>query len=260
MNDLRYFFLLLILASALPLSAQFAETGYATYYADYLAGRPTAYGETYLPDQFTAAHPKHPLNTLIKVTRIDDGRSVTVRVNDKGPFKAGYIVDLSDVAGKYIGLDIDGKAKVRVEVVGYSEINPVPDDYVRQVDLIAEGYSAPTTYGESNLPSSFSTKGLAAADAGNYNPAEPIRRLKDNIGGYGIQLASYTVKANAERQVRSLQAQGIKDIYIKEKASSYSDEVLYKIIVARFADKEQAEQQLKLLRRQKGVNGFVTLL
>lgn len=252
MNYRYYLFLTLLLPSSIALHAQYAETGYATYYADYLEGRPTAYGETYQADQFTAAHPKHPLNTLIKVTRIDDGRSVIVRVNDKGPFKAGYIVDLSAIAGKYIGLDIDGKAKVRVEVIGYAERNPVPDDYVPQVDLIAEGYSSPTSYGKSGLPSSYNTKG--------GNLTEPIRRLKDNIGGYGIQLASYTVKANAERQVRSLQAQGIKDIYIKETASSYSDEVLYKIIIARFVDQEQATQQLKLLRRQMSLNGFVTRL
>jgi rare lipoprotein A len=260
MSYQHYLFSLLLLVSVAPLSAQFAETGFATYYADYLEGRPTAYGDTYRGDQFTAAHPKHPINTLIKVTRIDDGRSVTVRVNDKGPFKTGYIVDLSAVAGKYIGLDLDGKAKVRVEVVGYSERNPVPNDYIPQVDMIAEGYANPTSYGEGGLPTSYSTKGIEADNATNYNPAEPIRRLRDNIGGYGIQLASYTNIANAERQVRSLQAQGIKDIYIKEKSSSYSDEIMYKIIIARFADKEQAEQQLKYLRRQKSLNGFVTLL
>lgn len=260
MNYQHYFFFLLVLVSAAPLQAQFAETGYATYYADYLEGRPTAYGDTYQGDQFTAAHPKHPINTLLKITRIDDGRSVTVRINDKGPFKTGYIVDLSAVAGKYIGLDLDGKAKVRVEVVGYSDRNPVPKDYIPQVDMIAEGYSSPTSYGEGGLPTSYRTKGVDSGSPASYNPAEPIRRLRDNIGGYGIQLASYTNIANAERQVRSLQAQGIKDIYIKEKPSSYSDEIMYKIIIARFADKEQAEQQLKFLRRQKSLNGFVTLL
>lgn len=260
MNYKHYFLLCCMLVSISPLPAQFAETGFASYYAHYLEGHPTAYGETYLADQFTAAHLKHPVNTLLKVTRIDNGRSVIVRVNDKGPYKAGFVIDLSEVAAKYIGLDLEGKTKVRLEVVGYSETNPVPDDYVPQVDLIVGDYSAPIAYGESSTSSTYHKQGEAPSRPDGYNPGEPIRRLKDNIGGYGIQLASYTLKANAEQQVRSLQAKGIKDIYIKEKASNYSEEVLYKIIIARFANKEEAEQQLRILRREKGLNGFVTQL
>jgi rare lipoprotein A len=179
-------------------------------------------------------------------------------VNDKGPFKAGYIVDLSAVAGKYIGLDLDGKAKVRIEVVGYSETNPIPRDYIQQVNLTAKGFTSPTDYGNMDQPTDYSN--TASGTSSVYNPNEPIRRLKTNVGGYGIQLASYSIEANAERQVRSLQEQGIKDVYIKEHTTAYSGESMYKIIIARFADKTMAEQQLKLLRRQKGVNGFVTRL
>lgn len=259
MNYAQNLFLVILLTIAsTSVYAQITETGYATYYADYLNGRPTAYGETYRSDQFTAAHPKHPLGTLIKVSRIDDGRSVTVRVNDKGPFKAGYVVDLSAVAAKYIGLDLDGKAQVRVEVVGYSETNPVPRDYIQQVDLASQGYTNPTSYGNTDRPNDYGK--MTAKGATAYNPAEPIRRLRDNIGGFGIQLASYGQLANAERQVRSLQEQGIKDVYIKESTAAYSGETMYKIIIARFAEQELAEQQLKLLRRQQGLNGFVTRL
>lgn len=248
MNHRPYTALMVLLLSSVVLRAQFAETGFATYYADYLAGRPTAYGEHYLPDLFTAAHPKHPLHTLVKVTRIDNGRSVTVRINDRGPFKTGYIIDLSAVAAQYIGLDLEGKTKVRLEVIGYSENNLVPDDYVAQSTAQA---SEPITYqtGSTNTSAEI-----------NYSPTEPIRRLKNNVGGFGIQLASYTLAINAERRVRELQAQGIKNIYIKEKASNYSDETLYKIIIARFTNEELATQQLGILRSQFGLNGFVTRL
>lgn len=247
MNHRPYAALIVLLLSSVVLRAQFAETGFATYYADYLAGRPTAYGEHYLPDLFTAAHPKHPLHTLVKVTRIDNGRSVTVRINDRGPFKTGYIIDLSKVAARYIGLDLEGKTKVRLEVVGYAESNLVPDDYVAQ--------SAPASE-----PIAYQTGSTNTSGEISYNPTEPIRRLKNDIGGFGIQLASYTLAINAERRVRELQAQGIKDIYIREKASNYSDETLYKIIIARFTNEELATQQLEILRSQFGLNGFVTRL
>jgi rare lipoprotein A len=242
------------------LTAQYAEIGYAAYVADYLAGRPTAYGETYQPDQFTAAHKRHPLGTLINVTRVDDGRSVIVRVNDKGPQTEGFVVDLSGVAGKYLGLDLDGKAQVTVEVVGYSDVNPIPRDYIRQVQLTAKGFATPQSYGQAptaeNLNVSEYSSTLSSAATTASTPSV-VRRLQDGLEGYGIQLASYSMEENATRQARALQAQGVKNLYIKESWTNYSAK-MYKLIVARFADRDQANQQLEYLRREKGLNGFVT--
>lgn len=247
------FSVMLCLITAGPLGAQYAETGYAVYYADYLIGRQTAYGEVYNPHFFTCAHKRHPLGTLLKVTRIDDGRSVLVRVNDKGPFKEGYVVDLSKVAGRYLGLDVDGKARVRVEVVGYSETNPVPEGYQPPRDITtARGISQPSAYG--NRPDEYGASSLASGTASGEIP-----RLEAGPGGFGIQVASYTLEENAVRQARALQAQDVKNLYIQESATSYSG-TMYRLIIGRFRTRDQAEQALQFLRRQKGVNGFVTML
>src|SRR5690606_1622995 len=75
-----------------------AERGVATFYADYLEGQPTAYGEFYHKDEMTAAHRSHPAGTLLKVTRLDNQRSVIVRVNDWGQLCEGCVVSVSKVA------------------------------------------------------------------------------------------------------------------------------------------------------------------
>jgi rare lipoprotein A len=92
--------------------------GEAAYYSDALAGRRTASGEPYVPEKLTAAHRTLPLGTVIRVIRVDDGRSVHVRVNDRGPYgKKSRIVDLSRAAAERLGMRKSGIAQVRVEIV-----------------------------------------------------------------------------------------------------------------------------------------------
>lgn len=100
--------------------AKSVHRGEAAYYSDSLAGRPTASGEPYAPEKFTAAHRTLPLGSVIRVTREDDGRNVYVRVNDRGPYgKKSRIVDLSRAAAERLGMQKTGIAQVRVEVVGH---------------------------------------------------------------------------------------------------------------------------------------------
>ena len=93
------------------------ETGYALFYADYFEGNPTALGETYRHDQMTAAHPKLPLGTIVKVTRMDNGRSTTVRINDRGAYCDECVIDLSRAAAQQIGLVQRGHGSVELELV-----------------------------------------------------------------------------------------------------------------------------------------------
>lgn len=95
-----------------------AATGIASYYGEQFRGRVTASGERYDPDKLTAAHLSYPLGTRVRVTNLANGRSVVVRINDRGPYKAGRIIDLSARAAKEIGLLADGITKVLVQVVG----------------------------------------------------------------------------------------------------------------------------------------------
>lgn len=93
-------------------------SGKATYYANSLAGRKTASGETYDPKAFTAAHRTLPFGTVVRVVRTDTNRYVYVSITDRGPFAGGNrIIDLSYIAAERLGMVRAGVVPVRVEVL-----------------------------------------------------------------------------------------------------------------------------------------------
>jgi rare lipoprotein A len=95
-----------------------AQEGQATYYSDALAGHATASGERYDPHALSAAHRTLPFGTDVRVTRIDSGRSVVVRINDRGPFgNERRIIDLSRAAAEQIDMIRAGVVPVRLEVL-----------------------------------------------------------------------------------------------------------------------------------------------
>jgi rare lipoprotein A len=97
--------------------AAYTETGKASFYADKHTSEKTASGELYSPELKTAAHRTLPLGSKIKVTNVDNGKSVDVTVNDRGPFVKGRIVDLSKSAFSSIGSLSSGVISVQLEVI-----------------------------------------------------------------------------------------------------------------------------------------------
>ena len=93
----------------------FLGTGRASYSGARFAGRPTASGEIFDPNAFTAAHPSLPFGTRVRVTNLANDRSVTVRINDRGPYTGGRIIDLSRAAAEEIGMIASGTARVKLE-------------------------------------------------------------------------------------------------------------------------------------------------
>lgn len=91
--------------------------GEASYYGPGFHGKQTASGEIFDQEDYTCAHKSLPFGTKLKVVRVDNGSSVVVRVNDRGPYVDGRILDLSVAAGKKIGLDKVGHAAVVATVV-----------------------------------------------------------------------------------------------------------------------------------------------
>jgi rare lipoprotein A len=104
-------------ATVSPLAAgRRQEIGLASYYAGEHNGRRTASGERFDMDEMTAAHRTLPFGTRVRVTNLENGREVTVRINDRGPFRRGRIIDLSLAAARKLGIVGRGVAKVRVAV------------------------------------------------------------------------------------------------------------------------------------------------
>ena len=94
------------------------KAGKASYYADKFHGRKTSSGELFDNEKFTAAHKTLPFNTIVKVTSKINSKSVIVRINDRGPFVSGRIIDLSRIAAEKIGLIKAGIAEVNLKVLG----------------------------------------------------------------------------------------------------------------------------------------------
>ncbi|RQM76281.1 septal ring lytic transglycosylase RlpA family protein [Aeromonas jandaei] len=95
----------------------YSETGYASYYADSYHGKKTASGELYRNNLNSAAHMELPFGSMVRVTNLANGKSVVVKVNDRGAFKSGRIIDLSKSAFGSIANIREGVIKVKVEVL-----------------------------------------------------------------------------------------------------------------------------------------------
>jgi rare lipoprotein A len=137
--------------------------GLASYYGDPHHGRPTASGEIFDKHAMTAAHRTLPFQTQVRVHNLDNDKSIDVRINDRGPFVAGRIIDLSEEAGKRLGLAGPGMARVRLEIltvpgnesavyaiqVGAFSIKKNADDLRRQLEK-RYGHVTVTSYDSEN--------------------------------------------------------------------------------------------------------------
>jgi len=127
-----------------------AEEGEASWYGPGLYGRKTASGEVLRPGTLTAAHRTLPFGTCLRVTNLENGRAVEVRVNDRGPYAAGRVIDVSEAAASALGMRGKGVTRVRLERCPGSSEAPAPDLFEREADL-----QAPGTTGESKVSGTF---------------------------------------------------------------------------------------------------------
>ncbi len=114
----KYCFVFTLFFGANIVTAQDTETGIAAYYSDEFDGGSTASNESYDKNKLTAAHNTIPFGTIVKVTNLSNGKSVRVRVNDRGPYIKGRIIDVSSKAAKMLGMMNSGEARVKIEAAG----------------------------------------------------------------------------------------------------------------------------------------------
>lgn len=123
--------------------------GYASWYGEDFHSKKTANGETYNMHAHTAAHKTFPINTVLKVLNVENGKSTIVRINDRGPFVEGRIIDLSGAAAQDIDMVKSGTAKVRLEVIGFGGvINKASQDEIKSVqsnDVITKEFQVDNT-------------------------------------------------------------------------------------------------------------------
>jgi rare lipoprotein A len=181
------------------------EVGLASWYGAAHNGRPTANGETFDMSLVTAAHKTLPLPSIVEVTNLDTGKKVRVRVNDRGPFVDGRIIDLSKAAAEELGTMRQGVARVRVRYIG-----PAPLEMAR------------------NERRGRTPEPVAEAPRSAPPPRPPSRET------YEVQVGAFSQRANAEKaadmvggELRPLDRNGV---------------TLWRVVVGGLSDLDRAEQ------------------
>ena len=120
-------------SASAPATQAKAETGLASYYSRRFDGKETASGDTFRNDELVAAHPTHPLGTVVRVTNLENQTSVVVRITDRGASasnrREGVVIDLSQAAATRLKMKKDGRVRVRVDVLewGADDHKPLPN-------------------------------------------------------------------------------------------------------------------------------------
>ena len=195
-----------------PLSSHqgFQERGVASWYGSKFHGRKTSNGETYDMYGLSAAHKTLPMGVYVKVTHLKTGKQIIVRVNDRGPFVAGRIIDLSYGAAKQLGIVETGTAPVQLEALGY-----------RQVVQGKTSYVAPTSYDAG----SFAIQIGAFANADNayklasqmqakYGKAVVATALVNERKLYRVRVGDYKSLHHAELAVADFVGRGFTGSFV----------------------------------------------
>lgn len=264
------------------ITLQAQEFGVASYYADAFHGRKTANGETYDKNAYTAAHKELEFGTIIKVTRLDNNKSVQLRVNDRGPFISGRVVELSKVAAEKIGLIRDGIAEVRVDVIGKKEKEEVVQVKVEKAPVIPKDIptsaSTETAKPVKTVPSSVKivkeAKSLKKTPApakaakttktnkkteklvqGEIPDLYKIQLLRPKKEGYGVQVAFLSDYESVFRKVADLQSDWFENILVSVQGKG--DAAKYKIILGPFPERKTADAYKASLAKKNKIQGFV---
>jgi rare lipoprotein A len=248
------------------------ETGIASWYGDAFQMKPTANGEIFDMNAISAAHTTLPLPSIVEVTNLDNGRKLKVRVNDRGPFVGGRVIDLSRAAAHELGYDNQGLARVRVRYVGpatldqpdtgrrYASAGPVKPLYpIHQDAYAAQPYArppaaspavpampayaapipqAPIAVSQSSLPPITGSElpPLRPAASPYSTPAPVAVASAATSGAYRVQAGAFSDRENARRVANSLGMTGQTSIEPIER----NGVVYYRVLVPGGADEGQA--------------------
>jgi len=194
------------------------QTGVASWYGRQFHGRKTANGERYDMYTMSAAHKTLPLPSMVRVTNLDNGRSVIVRVNDRGPFVKNRIIDLSYAAAKALGYNTKGTAHVRVQAVNNQAIGkptptPTPSYTAKPVPApvnttrVSQHANSGIYVQLGAFSSQYNANQLRQTLSSTY-PNVHIQRVPSNPSIYRVRIGPYQDATTSQDVLFSLQAQG----------------------------------------------------
>lgn len=236
--------------------------GVASYYGSYFHGRKTASGEVYDQYKLTAAHKTLPLGTVVKVTNVSNSKSVFLKINDRGPYIKGRVIDVSTKAADLLGFKMKGTAQVIVEVVTPEE---VPSDLTKgyeEIPVVSNEKNIDTKI-VSNIPKDkfLTWSDIPTVDNDNNPTENPVEnnlvKNQDAIlnksymdksalleksanGHFGIDLGDFDSLAELIEIIKKLEQQYKQPVYFEEIATN-ENITIYKLFVGNYKNRSFAD-------------------
>ena len=227
--------------------------GIASWYGPDFHSKKTSNGETYNMYDMTAAHKTLPMNTVVRVDNLENGKSIVVRINDRGPFVKGRIIDLSNKAAHEIDMYRQGTVKARVTVLGfngemknddapYSSISKDSVDEPEQIQALE-----PMDIKEDKVKSKIIpvTPVVNKTKVDTPAPVNKISRTtslsKSSAGNFGIQIGAFSQESGAVKVQKDYQKKfNTNNVEVKRIMSNGKS--LFKVFINGFSSRESAEK------------------
>jgi rare lipoprotein A len=253
------------------------EIGFAINYKESDASRVTASSELYNPSKLTAAHNTLPFGTMVNVTRLDNGMSVVVKINDRGPFIPNRILALSKAAASSIGLKKYEKVNVQLTIVPKKESSePLAERLEKKPDI--PFYQPGSTKTETKETEVITLRLTPVENTKTQQNVVPERNivsppasesLKPGLyqiqlhklpeKGFAIQVGSFQNISVLWNEVSKLHNAWFKQIMVQSKESE-NGSILYKLLLGPFSTKEKANSYKENLKEKYGIGGFIVTL
>ena len=276
-------------------SEGFHQVGWASWYGRHFHGRRTSNGEVYNMHKFTAAHKTLPMGTHVRVRRLDNGREVVVRINDRGPFKKGRVIDLSYAAAKQLDMFKKGLVKVRLEALNHTTApaasttaavpssSPSPPSsglavlnktsHKEKESLAAKSIAHSEKKALPKKESSASREKTTRIETAHHGTSGHAVSSPKTVGeagnakssgstpavsggGYTVQVGVFSVHDNAQRLAAKLSSRW-NDVRVRE--HSNGSKRYYCVWVGRYASRAAAEEARRALAKE-GNSGLVVQL
>lgn len=204
----------------------YSEVGMASWYGEDFHARKTANGENYDMNTLTAAHRTLPLPSIVRVTNLENGRSLVLRINDRGPYAKNRIIDVSKRSAQLLGFQTQGVAKVRVEILE-------KESKELKAALLGEKYTPSATISRSSSSASSSNEPLRATGYQGDGTAYPK-------GSYFVQAGAYSKQDSAQNLSNQLSRFGRTNVYFV----TVDGQKFYRVRIGPYSYKKEAEVTL----------------
>ena len=240
----------------------YRERGHASWYGRRFHGNPTSIGEPYDMFAMTAAHPTLPIPSYVRVTNLSNGRTVVVRVNDRGPFLRGRLIDLSYAAAYKLGYVNAGSASVEVESILHDEIRlaRAGQPVVVQAAVADRVSPAPMPQAPAAAVAVSALAPLAVPSPGVTAPAAtgavPVVSVPAQAEGAFVQLGAFSTPSNADGLVGRVRAElG----YMADRLQLLSDGGRYRLQIGPFATADEARAEAGRIGNLLNLQPFVVM-